>query len=35
MRGPEFYYTSMLIGGVFVVVLLVLTLASAALRGGF
>jgi len=35
MRGPEFYYTSMLIGAVFVLVLLILTLANAALNGGF
>jgi len=35
MRGPEFYYTSMLIGGVFALVLLILALANAALNGGF
>jgi len=35
MRGPDFYYTTMLIGAVFALLLLILTLASVALKGGF
>jgi len=35
MRGPEFYYTSIIVGGIFSFILLLLFLADALLKGGF
>jgi len=35
MRGPDFFYTSSLIVGIFITIVFVLMLANAALNGGF